>query len=297
MAEESGQINVEANVTDQGFKSGLDAINSALNSAMQRFNAVSKASRDLRLSVDGTETALRGLSNNLKGISGSVATLKNNQLALAVAYRQTKNAVVELNGALAKEKAQNGQVSASTQRVLQYNKALEQSYKAIARSAKAADLKSVATAYNTSAQRMNYTAMRLTAGLTLPLTMFMRKGFDSLKRLNEEQIRTSKLLDDSGVSAEQLSRNLTNLDKRLDSLTFKWGISRELVQGLAGDFAELGISSPKALAQLTQITTEVEKLGNVDITQSQAFVQSIYQNITRIKREAGQNVTLSLIHI
>jgi hypothetical protein len=291
MAEESGQINVEANVTDQGFKSGLDAINSALSSAMQRFQAVSQASRDLRRNVDGTEQALKGLQQNLKGVSGSISTLKNNQLALAMAYRQTKTAVVELNAALKQEKATQGQASASTQRALQYNKSLEASYRAIARSAKSADLKAVATAYNSSAQRMNYTAMRLTAGLTLPLTMFMRKGFDSLKRLNEEQIRTSKLLDDSGVSAEQLTRNLKNLDKRLDSITYKWGISRELVQGLAGDFAELGITSPKALAQLTQITTEVEKLGNVDITQSQAFVQSIFQNIARIKREAGLNVT------
>jgi hypothetical protein len=47
---------------------------------------------------------------------------------------------------------------------------------------------------------------------------------------------------------------------------------------------------------LTEFTAAVEKLGNLDITQSQNFIQSIYQNILRVRRDmaAAEGYSLDL---
>jgi hypothetical protein len=84
---------------------------------------------------------------------------------------------------------------------------------------------------------------------------------------------------------------MEQLGKTLDSITYKYGISRELVQGLVGDYAELGISSIDALGSLVDLTAATEKLGNVDIGESQAFIQSIYQTVMRVNRDLGKNAS------
>ena len=66
-----------------------------------------------------------------------------------------------------------------------------------------------------------------------------------------------------------------------------------LVQALAGDFAELGITSDELLTNMTRLTVEAEKLGNLDIAQSSSFLTSMYQTILRIRRETGKSVNIN----
>ena len=142
-----------------------------------------------------------------------------------------------------------------------------------------------------SLTQMNMSILRATAQ-TFAFTRALRTAFFSFADLEQESARVTKLMVDnfgSGEEAIKLAAEQTAvLGKELDKITRKFGTSRVLVQALAGDFAELGIGDTQALADLVELTTTVEKLGNVDIEQSQKFVESMLQNILRVKREQSQ---------
>jgi hypothetical protein len=137
-------------------------------------------------------------------------------------------------------------------------------------------------ALNSLATKYSYAGNRLSMGLTLPLMTFFRSAFSNYRRLEIETVRTTKLLGDSYTDA---GAQVKTLGKELDSISLKYGVARDLVQGLAGDYAELGITDIKALAGLTDLTAATEKLGNVDITEASNFIKSIYQTVNRVKRD------------
>jgi phage-related protein len=145
------------------------------------------------------------------------------------------------------------------------------------------------------AQRTSY----YFAAATAPLLMSLRSAFFSYARLDQETRRLTKLIaDEFGTGAEAIEKasdKVRILGYELDKITAKYGTSRVLVQSLAGDFAELGVPDT-AIVRLTEFTAAVEKLGNLDITQSQNFIQSIYQNILRVRRDmaAAEGYSLDL---
>jgi hypothetical protein len=138
---------------------------------------------------------------------------------------------------------------------------------------------------------------------SLPLIAGLREAFFSYSKLATESNRTTKLILDNfnqiGAGGDfegqvKAARTFTKeLGKDLDKITRDWGTSRVLIQSLAGDFAELGISSRIVLGDLTRMTAETEKLGNLDISQSSEFIQTMYQTILRIRRETGKSVDIN----
>lgn len=129
---------------------------------------------------------------------------------------------------------------------------------------------------------------------TLPLVNGLRTAFFSFADLEAQTVRYTKLISDNYVGNINAAKEATALlSKELDKVTSKYGVSRVLVQSLAGDFAELGVTEAVAVTGLVELTAAVEKLGNVDISQSQKFIESVLQNILRIKRESGEIVNLS----
>jgi hypothetical protein len=149
-------------------------------------------------------------------------------------------------------------------------------------------------------QRAAYTFNR---NFSMPLILGLREAFFSYSKLATESNRTTKLILDNfnqiGASGDfegqvREARKFTaELGKDLDKITRDWGTSRVLIQSLAGDFAELGISSRIVLGDLTRMTAETEKLGNLDISQSSEFIQTMYQTILRIRRETGKSVNIN----
>lgn len=154
-----------------------------------------------------------------------------------------------------------------------------------------------------SASQSQQAAYNFTRNFSTPIIFGLREAFFSYSKLATESNRTTKLILDNfnqigaaGGLDEQLksARAFTaELGKDLDKITRAWGTSRVLVQSLAGDFAELGISSSIVLANLTRMTAETEKLGNLDISQSSEFIQTMYQTILRIRRETGKSVDIN----
>ena len=129
---------------------------------------------------------------------------------------------------------------------------------------------------------------------TLPLIRGLRTAFFSFADLETQTVRYTKLISDNyGGSVERAAAATAVLSKQLDQVTSRFGVSRVLVQAIAGDFAELGVTQIDAVKGLVELTATVEKLGNVDIQQSQKFIESILQNILRVKRDAGEIVDLT----
>ena len=155
------------------------------------------------------------------------------------------------------------------------------------------------------AQAEAQSAYTFTRNFSAPILAGLREAFFSYSKLATESNRTTKLILDNyaqlnqgqigGIDLQMAEavKFTERLGKSLDKITREWGTSRVLVQALAGDFAELGISSEVLLTNMTRLTVEAEKLGNLDIAQSSAFLQSMYQTILRIRRETGRSVNIN----
>ena len=154
------------------------------------------------------------------------------------------------------------------------------------------------------AQAEAQSAYTLTRNFSTPIIAGLREAFFSYSKLATESNRTTKLILDNFSSLNDGTGDITKqlaaaqaftqkLGLGLDKITQQWGASRVLVQALAGDFAELGISSEVLLENMTRLTVEAEKLGNLDMAQSSSFLQSMYQTILRIRRETGKSVNIN----
>jgi len=147
-----------------------------------------------------------------------------------------------------------------------------------------------------AAQQSGYYFSR---NFSAPIIYGLREVFYNYAKLETQNIRVTKLLADNFVGTATASnidlakKAVAELGIELDKITAKWGISRLLVQSLAGDYAELGIASKDMLSTMVLITAEMEKLGNLDITASQEFVSSMYQNILKSRRDLGMSVDLN----
>lgn len=155
------------------------------------------------------------------------------------------------------------------------------------------------------AQAEAQSAYTFTRNFSAPIIGGLREAFFSYSKLASESVRTTKLILDNfsnmvdgstGDTIKQMAAATAfteKLGKGLDKITQTWGTSRVLVQALAGDFAELGITSDELLTNMTRLTVEAEKLGNLDIAQSSSFLTSMYQTILRIRRETGKSVNIN----
>lgn len=145
----------------------------------------------------------------------------------------------------------------------------------------------------------------LMINLTAPIALFARFGLQALREYDRESVRLTKVLDNVAMSAEQamaktgipdennakvqeLVQNFNFLDQQLLSTSQKFGIARSLATGLAADFAELGISTGKNIAAITRLTAATEKLGGMDISDSQELIQAMYFQSVRAFESAGR---------
>jgi hypothetical protein len=290
MADATGHIRVET-IIDQSLQAGLNSLSQSIGATTGRITALNSVSRRLSESSRGLNASLKFLGETERGVHSITQALAVSQTTLASHFAQVRreanafNAVLMSNSSASKANA--SAISNNIAKIRQMNAAQA----TLNQTMRAGAMMNMSRQYNKQATELSYVGQRLTMGLTLPLMAVGRIGFTSLKKLDQEMIRTRKLLNDTGTDATVLEGKMKELGDRLDQISFKWGVSRELLQGLAGDFAELGISSPTVLANLVQITNEIEKLGNVDMTEANELTRSIYQNLLKLRRVNDQDVT------
>jgi len=277
-------------------------------------------------SVAGLSTGVASLSQQLINLSNAALKGFSVQEQLNAAMEKTRRSVGALASARVEE-AKNTQLSIrATKEYTQQLNALSQAQSRVSAAGKmtpqlAAGFKTQSTYLNQAAgsagaladalnnpnisqfgtrmMKQGQAAQRSAyymAAATMPLLLGLKSAFFSMLKLETETVRLKKLVGDAFSGAtdavEQTNKAVNDLSLQLDKITEKFGTSRVLIQSLAGDFAELGLPID-AIARLTEFTAAAEKLGNLDISASQGFIQSLYQNIVRVKREASQDLGLA----
>jgi phage-related protein len=315
MADRNGRIEIQTTV-DNALQTALSGISSSVRSVLEVTRELNKNTASAGASANDLTKALTGTTSASGLHAKAVQGLIRNQAVLSQHFRNSAIAASELEKMMRNNTTATNQERLAVDNLVKSLKAQSQAREGIMRMSEQNDMRRQGDALNSLANRYSMAGMRMSMALTLPITGFMRSSFSSYKALEKETVRTVKLIGDSYTSAAdvtdaagrrvgknaleytklldgQIVKVMTlegavkKLGKELDGISMKYGISRELVQGLAGDFAEIGIESVEALAGLTDMTAAVEKLGNVDIEQSQEFLKSIFQTVLRMKRETG----------
>jgi phage-related protein len=321
MTNSNGRIEVETHI-DNALQGALSAMSASLRGTIEILNQVNQTAARSSTSLSDLNKALTGGANTQGDYAKATANAIRNQAVLASHFGKTAQAARDLQAATNSGIRLNRAEKASVDSLVSSLKAQEAAQKGIMRNSLAKDTRAQATALNQMASRYSYAGNRMTMALTLPIVGFLRSSFASYRKLEVETVRTTKLISDAfvrsasvaSISQARLSEDgksytrvldgqvktlrtlegaMEDLDKGLTQVSRTYGLSRELAQGLAGDFAELGISTPSVLTDMVALTASIEKLGNVDITESQAFLQTIMQTILRIKRDQGTITSLA----
>ena len=158
------------------------------------------------------------------------------------------------------------------------------------------DLRSTSMHIQKIGKDAQFVGRSLMINLTAPILLFGRLGLSSLLAVDREAVRLTKVLEGVAMSAEQASFKLTGkkgaiadpqkvqelvdnynqLDSALTNISLRFGVSKDIVVGLASDFAELGVSSRENITALVDLTTTIEKLGSMDIGPAKDLTQALY---------------------
>jgi phage-related protein len=293
------RIGIDASVTGADSVAGLTTNVVALS--QQLVNLSQSATRSFSIQ-DSLNKALDRTRLSTGLVSNSLAEYRKSQVLTNRVVEQATQQLNALTAAQAKVaasgKAMSPALSASYRQANSHLTSVVSSADALNRVLKTNAIEKFGQKLQASGQIAQRTSYYFAAA-TAPLLMSLRSAFFSYARLDQETRRLTKLIaDEFGTGAEAISKasdKVRILGFELDKITAKYGTSRVLVQSLAGDFAELGVPDT-AIVRLTEFTAAVEKLGNLDITQSQNFIQSIYQNILRVRRDmaAAEGYSLDL---
>jgi hypothetical protein len=243
-----------------------ESLNAALDKTKVRTGLISSSLNEYRKNTELTNRVLKETENRLNAVAEAQkkAKLSGSLTPTAQAgYRQTE---AHLNSVKS---------SVNTINSIMKGNAIEQ----------------FGNKMRIAGQRSQQSAYYMTAAI-LPVFLAFKSAFFNYTRLEQEQVRVTKLIGDNFAGmidgSVKLQKELDKINLGLDKVTSKFGTSRILLQGIAGDFAELGLPSAEAIVRLTEITAAAEKLGNLDISSSQNFIQSLFQNIVRVRRDMAQ---------
>lgn len=174
------------------------------------------------------------------------------------------------------------------------------------------DLASISLKLQRIGKDAQFVGRSLMINLTAPILLFARMGFQSLLKVDEQLVRLTKVLEGVAMSTEQANLKLKDysgpdkqarikqmtdsfvrLNASITESSTKFGVAKDLVAGLAVDFAELGITANENIVALTNLTLAAEKLGSMDASGAQDLASALYFNATRAYEVAGafDNVT------
>lgn len=271
-----------------------------LSNAVRTLNATLTGNLALTKNIDASQKALdTALGRTSKGVSNhakSLSQLMTNQAALSQEYRRVNTDINNFTAQLGKTRAAT---NSSVQSLTRYSEAL----KGIKARAFVEDLRAMSVEMKRLGKDAQFTGRSMIIGITTPLVGFGRTALAELRAVDAELVRINKIIEYIAPNIEAAARKLgttaneltaqqevlaramvnrfNDLDNSLIRMSQHFAISRSLILGVAGDFAELGLSTTDTIESLTRLVAEAEKLGNLDIGQSRQFVQSMYQQANR----------------
>lgn len=276
----------------------------ALSNAMLNLNAstmgVIKQVKNFDPVTKGLNAALgrsdRGVNNHAK----SLGQLISNQSALGAESKRVKADIKAYSGALLSN-------TVEARRNLPILRDYSKSLTSIKSRALIEDLKSMSVEMRRLGKDAQFTGRSMIIGITTPILAFAKTGLFAFEKLDAELVRLNKLVDNvassienayvkMGISsatateqqkqhAQQMVNEFNKVDQSLLQVSRNFGVARELIVSIAGDFAELGLNTNESMVALTQLSAEAEKLGNLDIGPAKDLVQSMYAQASTIIQE------------
>lgn len=286
---------------------GIQKIND-LSGSLKQLNSFARESANPIKALDARSRALNAAvgasGKSLGNYAKSLSQVATNQAVLGSEIAKTEK---ELQGLGQTYKFASGASKSYIQAGIQGLKSYNTELKKIKARALTEDLKSVALEMKRTGKDMQFVGRSLIIGLTTPLAVGFRQALQNLVAFDRETIRLTKVLEGVAPTADIALKKLNGitdpkavqymvdnydfLNKKLLETSTRFGVARSLVTGLAADFAELGITNIDNIAAITDLTAATEKLGNMDISNAQDLVQSLYFQAVRVLAQSQPHLT------
>ena len=295
-------VDIIINVATQGAKSITD-----LSASLRSLN---KGLVDLNIPLKKldahSQAVAKALGMGARSANDHAKTLKGlitNQKALGAETRRIRTELGAYRAAISFAGASNKAFADSARKSVAELKAMDRALRGMRIRAFGSDLRATSTRIQKIGKDAQFVGRSLMINLTAPLTLFARVGFQQLLAVDKELVRLTKVLDNVALSADQANRKLgpgatskqvqgltdafTSLNNELTKISSNYGVSKQLVVGLASDFAELGLTGHESILALTELTAQIEKLGAMDIGGAQDLTQALYFQSVRAYENTG----------
>jgi TP901 family phage tail tape measure protein len=282
-------------------------LNRAVSGSLNPMRNLDARARALSLAIGSTD-------GSLKNHAKSVSELVRNNTILSSELNRTK---ATLKGLGTEYKFATGTSNEFKTAAIRDLKAYEKALRGVRVGALTEDLKNLSQEQKRLGKDAQFVGRSLIIGLTTPIMLFGRYGLQALVGVDREFIRLNKVLesvapnlddaakkmgidlsnatDKQNQQLQKMVANYEKLDKKLTATSTKFGLSKNITVGLAGEFAELGIQSTDAIAKITELTAATEKIGNMDIGSSKDLVQALYFQAQRALQQSGEGSRMSSI--
>jgi hypothetical protein len=301
--------------------SDVDLIISVHTTGVKDVANLSASVRNLALNLKGVTVPMRSLDAHAKAVNKalgitskgvqqhatSLKQLKANQAALSEESKRLRSNIQNYNLAILKAGGPTTKLGKELTFTQNQLKAFSTTLRGLRIRSFGSDLSNISLRLQKMGKDAQFVGRSLMINLTAPLLLFARTGLQNLVKVDAALVRLTKVLEGVAMTAEQADQKLGKglagperqaaiqkmvgsfkaLDSALTSLSNKFGVSKDLVVGLATDFAELGISANENIAALTELTLITEKLGNMDAAGAQDLSQALYFNSVRALEASG----------
>jgi tetratricopeptide (TPR) repeat protein len=301
--------------------SDVDLIISVHTTGVKDIANLSASVRNLALNLKGVTVPMKALDTHAKAVNkalgitskgvnqhaNSLKELKRNQAALSEESKRLRSNIQNYNLAILKAGGPTTKLGKELTFAQNQLKAFSTTLRGLRIRSFGSDLSNISLRLQKMGKDAQFVGRSLMINLTAPLLLFARTGLQSLVKVDAALVRLTKVLEGVAMTAEQADKKLgkglggaerqaaiekmvnsfKSLDSALTGLSNKFGVSKDLVVGLATDFAELGISVNENITALTELTLVTEKLGNMDAAGAQDLAQALYFNSVRALEANG----------
>lgn len=295
-------VDIIINVATQGAKSitDLSASLRSLNKGLVDLNIpLKKLDAHSQAVAKALGIGARSANDHAKTLKGLIT----NQKALGAETRRIRTEIGAYRAAIGFAGASNKAFADSARKSVTELKQMDRALRGMRIRAFGSDLRATSTRIQKIGKDAQFVGRSLMINLTAPIALFARTGFQQLIAVDKELVRLTKVLDNVALSADQANRKLgpgatpqqvqgltnafTSLNNELTKISSNYGVSKQLVVGLASDFAELGITGHESILALTELTAQIEKLGAMDIGGAQDLTQALYFQSVRAYENTG----------
>lgn len=161
------------------------------------------------------------------------------------------------------------------------------------------DLRSVGQEMKRLGKDAQFVGRSLIIGLTTPVIAFGRVGLQNFYAIDKQLVRLQKLLSRPLISqvdeSGEVQKGLEDITNAATELSYEFGIAKELILGVAGDFAELGINIDESLIALTELVAQFTVLGDMDVTSAKEVTQTLYLGSLAAMEMTGEMAKLNTV--